>query len=347
MSRRSLHFFSWATAFGLALLASFAANGASAYCRMTTGGGQQVGEQACVEIGAPLVWNDPCLSYAVDGSGSEWMELSDIEDSVNAAFETWETAACPGGSTPNLVFKPSMQPSTCKRPEFNTVGTGGNVNTIAFLDPWGNPCADRNDLDYRYEPRAFAVTIVWYNTTTGQILDADMMINDLRFVPGGRAGGPYADCPETGCLDNDADLRGIVTHEAGHFIGIGHCNPIDKDDPDDPCVVATMYSMADRNAVDKRSLAPDDIDAVCDIYPPGNLEDTCTAIPIGGLQLNCETTESENPIACDAPGAASSSGGCSCSTTQTPADTLWATIAALIGLTVTTRRRSAGRGARS
>ncbi len=256
MSRRSLHFFSWATAFGLALLASFAANGASAYCRMTTGGGQQVGEQACVEIGAPLVWNDPCLSYAVDGSGSEWMELSDIEDSVNAAFETWETAACPGGSTPNLVFKPSMQPSTCKRPEFNTVGTGGNVNTIAFLDPWGNPCADRNDLDYRYEPRAFAVTIVWYNTTTGQILDADMMINDLRFVPGGRAGGPYADCPETGCLDNDADLRGIVTHEAGHFIGIGHCNPIDKDDPDDPCVVATMYwptEMPSTNGVSRRT----------------------------------------------------------------------------------------------
>jgi MYXO-CTERM domain-containing protein len=310
---------------------------------MTTGGGAQVGEQACVEIGQPLVWTNTCLSYAVDGSGSEWMELSDIEDSVNAAFETWETAECPGGSTPNLVFKPSMQPSTCKRPEYNTAG---NVNTIAFLEPWGNPCADRNDIDYRYDPRAFAVTIVWHNTTTGQILDADMMINDLRFVPGGRAGGPYADCPEDGCLGNDADLRGIVTHEAGHFIGIGHCNPDNINDPNDRCVVATMYSMAERNAVDKRSLAPDDIDAVCDIYPPGNLDDTCTAIPIGGLQLNCETTESGNRIACDAPGAVSDSSGCSCSTTQTPADALWATIAALIGLTVT-RRRSAGRGARS
>jgi len=342
MSRRSLSSVFIATPLGLALLASFAANDASAYCRMTTGGGAQVGEQACVEIGAPLFWNDPCLSYAVDGRGSVWMELNEIEDSVNAAFETWETAACPGGSTPNLVFKPSMQPSSCKRPEFNTVG---NVNTIAFLDPWEDPCRDQDDLPY--DPRAFAVTIVWHNTTTGEILDADMMINDLRFVPGGSAGGPYADCPDTGCVGADADLRGIVTHEAGHFIGIGHCNPIDKDDPDDPCVVATMFSMAERNAVEKRSLAPDDIDAVCDIYPPGNLDESCTAIPIGGLELNCETTESGNPIACDEPGATSpSNGGCSCSTTQTPADALWATIAALIGLTVT-RRRSAGHGARS
>ena len=345
MSRRILSSFFGAAPLGLALLASFAANDASAYCRMTTGGGAQVGEQACVEIEAPLFWDDTCLSYAVDRRGSAWMDLSDIEDSVNAAFETWETAECPGGSTPNLVFKPSMQPSTCKRPEFNTVGTGGNVNTIAFLDPWEDPCRDADDLPY--DPRAFAVTIVWHNTSTGEILDADMMINDLRFVPGGRAGGPYADCPEDGCDGSDADLRGIVTHEAGHFIGIGHCNPIDKDDPNDPCVIATMFSMAERNAVDKRSLAPDDINAVCDIYPPGNLDDTCTAIPIGGLQLNCETTESGNPIACDAPGATSpSSGGCSCSTTQTPADALWATIAALIGLTVM-RRRSAGRGARS
>jgi MYXO-CTERM domain-containing protein len=308
---------------------------------MTVGAEAQVGDQACVEVGAPFFWSDTCLSYAVDGRGSAWMELSEIEDSVNAAFETWETAECPGGGTPNLVFKPSMQPSTCKRPEFNNVG---NVNTIAFLNPWEDPCLDEDDLPY--DPRAFAVTIVWHNTSTGEILDADMMINDLRFVPGGRAGGPYADCPETGCLGNDADLRGIVTHEAGHFIGIGHCNPIDEDDPDDPCVIATMYAQAERNAVDKRSLAPDDINAVCDIYPPGTLDETCTAIPIGGLQLNCETTESGNPIACDAPGAASSSSGCSCSTTQTPADALWATIAALIGLTVR-RRRSARRGAGS
>ncbi len=340
MSRRSLHSLPLVTSLGLALLTSFAANDASAYCRMTTEGGAQVGTQPCIEKGAPFFWNNPCLSYAIDRRGSDWMDRSDIEDAVNAAFSTWEAADCPGGSTPNLVFKPSIAPSTCKRAEFNTTG---NVNTISFLDPWNDPCDGPDDP--AYAPLAFAVTIVWHNTSTGEILDADMMINDQQFIPGQRAGGPYANCPDGGCLGSDADLRGIVTHEAGHFIGIGHCNPTNINNPNDPCVVATMFASAERNAVDKRSLAPDDIDAVCDIYPPGDLDQTCIATPMGGLQLNCETTPEGNPIACDAPGS-TSSGGCSCSTAQTPADALWLSFAALVGLSVI-RRRSARRGARS
>jgi len=339
MIQRSLHSLSLVTSFGLALLASFGANDASAYCRMTTGGGAQVGEQPCVEKGAPLVWTNPCLSYAIDGRASFWMEYSEIENAVNAAFATWETAECAGGFSPNLVFQPSVVPSTCKRAEFNSVG---NVNTIAFLDPWQDPCDGEGDLPY--DSRAFAVTKVWYNTSNGEILDADMMINDQQFVPGRGAGGPYADCPEGGCEAPDADLRGIVTHEAGHFIGIGHCNPDNINDPDDPCVVATMFASAERNAVEKRSLAPDDINAVCDIYGPRNLDDSCIAIPFGGLQLNCETDANGNKIACDAPGSTGSSSGCS--TAQNPAGALWATILALIGLMVM-RRRSAGRDAES
>ena len=113
MSRRNLHSISWATSVGLALLASFAANDASAYCRMTTGGDAQVGDQACVEIGAPFFWNDPCLSYAVDRRGSVWMDLNEIEDSVNAAFETWETADCRG----RLDAEPRLQAvHACRRP---------------------------------------------------------------------------------------------------------------------------------------------------------------------------------------------------------------------------------------
>jgi hypothetical protein len=303
---------------------------------MTTDDEAQVGNTACAETGEPLIWNNPCLSYAIDGRGSFWMDDADIEDAVNVAFETWEKAECPGGGTPNLVFKPSMVPSNCQRAEFNTTG---NVNTIAFLNPWKDPCAD--ELGRRpYDPLAFAVTIVWSNTATGEILDADMMINDQEATTE-NAGGPYADCPDTGCEGDDADLRSIITHEAGHFIGIGHC------DPDDPgCEEATMYFRAPRGPVNKRTLEPDDINAVCDIYPPGNLDQSCNPTPTGGLQLNCETTSAGNPIACDAPGSTSSSSGCSAGAAQAPAETLWATIAALLGLTLM-RRRSGRRGERS
>lgn len=300
----------------------------AAYCRMTTNSEAQIGDAACVETGAPFFWRNPCLSYAIDSRGSRWMTNEEVEEAVGLAFETWENVNC-GGSPPNLIFTP-LGPSTCRRPEFNN---NGNVNTIAFLDPWGNPCADVDDDDYRYEPFALAVTIVWRNGDTGEILDVDMMIND-QLATRENAGGPYANCPDTGCPPGSAgdpgpsDLRSIVTHEIGHFIGIGHSNIED----------ATMYWKTEQTSVSNRTLAQDDIDAVCDIYPPGSLDQFCNATPLGGLQLNCETDDFGEPLACDGPASLpGNSGGCSAS--RASADAPWAAVLmALFGLSAMRRR---------
>lgn len=314
---------------------------AAAFCRMTTEGGAQIGNAACVERGAPFFWANPCLSYAIDARGSYWMDFADVETAVDAAFAAWTQADC-GGQSPNLVFQP-LTPSTCNRAEYNC---SGNVNTIAFLgspessETWEDPCADANDLPY--DPGAFAVTIVWHNTSTGEILDADMFINDQlsnRFT----AGGPYDNCPDSGCTGNNADLQSIVTHEAGHFIGIGHCNPIDENDPEDPCVQATMYSMAERESVQKRTLERDDEDAVCAIYPPGNLTQQCDWTPKGGLELNCETDGNGNELACTSEACSANGGGSSgCSASGGPSNAPWGLVlATLVGLTAW-RRRCAG-----
>ena len=333
MSNRSL----CTAALVLALVASFTADRASAYCRMTTDGSSQIGDAPCPTKGAPLFWKNPCLTYAIDYHGSVWMDFEDVELAVDRSFASWESVDCDSreaqlnpANPPNLIFK-GLQSSDCRRAEINSTG---NVNTIAFLDPFQDPCEDQP-----YSPFAFAVTIVRYNTSTGEILDADMMIND-QLATGRFAGGPYANCPPLGCPTGnpgDADLASIVTHEAGHFIGIGHSDDVN----------ATMFASAERTSIEKRTLDQDDINAVCDIYPPGSLNDECPP-PMGGLELNCETDANGDPIVCDdpnaAPGSSSSSG---CSATRTPADAPWAALlAALLGLTVL-RRRSARLDAQS
>ena len=78
---------------------------------------------------------------------------------------------------------------------------------------------------------------------------------------------------------------------------------------------ATMFASAERSSVEKRTLAQDDIDAVCAVYPPGDLDASCEAAPLCGLQLNCETDADGEPLKCTtAPGNSScgnSGGGCS------------------------------------
>ena len=86
-----------------------------------------------------------------------------------------------------------------------------------------------------------------------------------------------------------------------------------------PVRQATMFAVADRTSVGKRTLAQDDIDAVCDIYPPGNLNQSCDATPMGGLLLNCETTRQPVIGSCATiPRPRRGNGGCRCSTMQAP-----------------------------
>jgi MYXO-CTERM domain-containing protein len=224
----------------------------------------------CCNTGAGcqrLKWTRRCVSYAVDLRGSRDLGLASVETIAEQSFKAWTDIGC--GAEPQFEVRREGEPATCTTAEYND--DDGNVNVIAFVLDWE---AREND------PRAYALTTVWHNVRTGEIYDADMEFNEDR--------GPYGVCPDlTGCSDGTVDLQNVMTHEAGHFFGMGH-----TDVPS-----ASMFPMSPPGEVTRRVVRSDDTDGFCDLYPAGSLPEACDFEPRGGLELVCE-----GGCACSVPG---------------------------------------------
>ncbi len=153
----------------------------------------------------------------------------------------------------------------------------GHNSLIFHNSLWCHVVAN-GDCDMDYDASALAVTTVSANTRTGQIYDADVEVNLIDYH--------WADLVQDPDLTSDMDLQNALTHELGHLIGLDHTcfNPLTSKSgvrPDDEngepipdCVspspdvqATTMFPSAMPGDTQKRTLAPDDQNAVCAIYP--------------------------------------------------------------------------------
>src|SRR5690606_19320935 len=88
----------------------------------------------------------------------------------------------------------------------------------------------------------------------------------------------WTDCGTDGCPPGQADLQNTLTHESGHFYGLGHSD----------VNASTMAPGARIGETNKRDLEPDDVEGICAAYPPGSLTSACDHEPIDGLLLVCK-----------------------------------------------------------
>jgi hypothetical protein len=145
----------------------------------------------CWLAGAPLTWQQACVSFSVDHHGLPALGLDypDTEALVLSSFALWTAAACADGFPTISVM--SMAPLECMTREFNP--DGPNSNGVIFrTDRWP------------YAPEAIGITTVTFDPETGKLMDADIEVN---------------------IVDGDLDLgevQYVVAHEAGHFFGIDH-----------------------------------------------------------------------------------------------------------------------------
>jgi len=268
---------------------------ARAFCRLTTAapsGG------ACSNEGRPLEWERRCVSYTVvpRDRDRDDIDLEVIRDTIDDSFAVWTDVACGDEPLP-IALGQTDRLGACKVAQYNQFGP--NANTIMFLSTW-------QGKDFPRE--AFGLTLVWHDPQSGEIFDADMQLNETI--------APIGICGES-CGHDVVDLSNVVTHEAGHFLGLGHSNVIG----------ATMSANALLGETAKRSLEEDDQLGICAIYggqPQPSCDDGDYA-PDRGFTPVCGGAEEESACSVRAPGSQ-----------PLRSNRLW--IAALVLLAVRTRR---------
>ncbi|MEM2686617.1 MAG: hypothetical protein QXM01_06045 [Candidatus Bathyarchaeia archaeon] len=184
------------------------------------------------------------VPYIINPSGGVKQGLSEasIVSEIKAALESWDWAVDLDNYRPPDKVRHRIELYN-DEPLINykakaSIGTPDLRNVIS----WG-----------RAQPGVVAYAVIWYIPNSGEIVDADIVLNS--YYRWGIADGDEA----TSDLVGKFDIRNIVAHEAGHWTGL--------DDIYDPNYSAmTMYGYADFGEEIKRSLEPGDIAGAQAIY---------------------------------------------------------------------------------
>jgi len=182
--------------------------------------------------GVPLHWADREVRYTVNRRGSDDVaDTSDLE-AVRRSFQTWQEA---DAADLSVLYE---GPTAADTYGYDKDHPADNENLVAWIEE-----------DWPFDPHALAVTLTVYRTSTGQLVDADVMLN----------GDDFSWTTQPG-KDRAHDVQNSVTHEVGHLLGLGHEVRV----PD-----ATMFPDTAVGETSKRDLHPDDLAALRTLYPAG------------------------------------------------------------------------------
>ncbi len=210
--------------------------------------------------GDVIRWQESCFQYSLHDSGASGIDMTDLEEAVRASFDAWENVDC------SYFYFEETDNASCDQIGYNE--DTGNMNLLIFRNfDWS--------VDMDHDASAIALTTTSWDDLSGRMLDADIEFNAENFVFG-TDGDPYK-----------ADVQNTATHEIGHMLGLDHTH----------VAGATMNPTAGTGDLDKRTLAQDDIDGLCKLYPDAYDPGVCMA-PHCGLDLSCAADN------CDSSGIA-------------------------------------------
>jgi hypothetical protein len=229
------------------------------------------------ERGTTPVAGIPALKRTVDGELQRWKpgtitveldpSLEEISraapEAVMLAFGSWFESA---PDLPDVKFE---------RSERRVRGASRDGRNTVFYAP----------IEIAGHGRDLALTISYSDETSGEILEVDIVLNSRHefelFDDEFERSNASSSCSgEPERCRSGFDLQSIVTHEVGHFWGLGE----DRDD-----TAATMFFCTSRCEVHKRSLEGGDVVLLDRLYGAGTVT-TSQAPGCGKAAAGTKTT---------------------------------------------------------
>jgi hypothetical protein len=243
--------FALACAVALGCAVAVESGPAAAFCRTTTvkaPAGYNPAVSGCLTQGVPLAWSAKQVPYSVATRASKQVSLADATRVADLAFGAWNDALCSGESVGIQAYDEGTRSVPDGDEGDALVGwafcsdstscNGAAHDVIVFDDdawPYDDPA------------NTLALTTVTYGVDDGQIFEAFTEINSAEH---------QLTTTEPPPANSQAfDLQAILTHEAGHFLGLAHATDTS----------AIMYAYYQPGAIE---LTSDDLNAICTVYPP-------------------------------------------------------------------------------
>lgn len=160
------------------------------------------------QTGKPVRWQYGQKFYlAGNPSNQSGLDFDLIWKSIVGALQQWKQASSGQfnfdywqGTNPK-VYTPSQKQD--------------GLNSIFFASQSGKPT----------DPNVIGYTQVWYNSENGNILEADIVLNDRDYH---LTDSPLDTTSSEGSNPKKVFLKNVITHEIGHAIGLSHSNSINS-----------------------------------------------------------------------------------------------------------------------